>query len=128
MADELIRETISITRTSITENDKDIADAYARLIKRALGEATRILRFGTMEQRMRIITSAMGAAKGLASVDAKVEVERHRVAFESMIDEMVDVVEIEPVVVAHGRVYDVDPRAIAKESYDQGDGPEPPPV
>lgn len=98
MAEEIIRETISVTRTQISDEDKAISADYNRIVREALRQADILLRFGTPSQKMRLITAAMSSAGRLASVDSKVEVQVARTQFEQMLDEMRMVPELEQII------------------------------
>lgn len=104
MAEEIIRETISVTRTNISEEDKELASDYNAFIRRALREGHKILRFGTPDQKLRLVTSSINAASRLAAIDSKSEVEEQRREYEHLMSNIRDVPnanEIEAHVVPH---------------------------
>jgi phosphate uptake regulator len=88
---EIIRETISITRRSVTEEDKEVAALYTQVVKKGLNRALYLLRFGTPSEKLRIATASMSSAARLAAVDAAAEIEEHRVELERMMDEITTV-------------------------------------
>ena len=47
MAEEIIRETISVTRTSLSDDDKAISALYSRVVTAGLNHALYLLSWGT---------------------------------------------------------------------------------
>lgn len=93
MAEEIIRETIAITRTSahVSDEDKEIAALYNKVVKKGLRYAEQRLRWGTPEEKLRIATAALSSAARLAALDAAAEIEESRLEFERLMAEVTDV-------------------------------------
>lgn len=91
MSEEIIRETISVTRTNISEADKEVAALYNRVVTKGLNHALYVLHWGTPGEKLRIATAAMSSAARLAAVDSKAEIEEHRIELERMMDEITSV-------------------------------------
>jgi hypothetical protein len=98
MAEEIIRETISVTRTSLTEEDKAISALYNRVVTEGLNHALYILSWGTPTEKLRISTAAMSSAARLAAVDSKAEIEEHRLELERVLDDITSVGESERII------------------------------
>jgi hypothetical protein len=98
MAEEIIRETISVTRTSLTEQDKQISALYAKVVTEGLNHALYLLSWGTPNEKLRISTAAMASAARLAAVDSKAEIEEHRLELERVLDDITSVAEPELIV------------------------------
>jgi hypothetical protein len=118
MPEELIRETISLTRTSITDDDREIASEYNKLVKHSLKVADWLLSYGSPATRLKIVTACMSSASRLASLDSKTETEQHRVAFERLIDSVTKIPEIEHVV-TKDEIIDVVPKTVSRSAHDQ---------
>ena len=125
MTAEIIRETISVTRSSITEEDKAISADYNRVIRRALAEAEDMLLWGTRTEKMQIVRAALQAAGRLAAVDSKVEVETARIEFEAMLDEVRAIPEMETIITGsddpHVEYVDVEAKALPESPLYQND-------
>ena len=125
MTAEIIRETISVTRSSIPEEDKAISADYNRVIRLALAEAEEILMWGTTAQKMQIVRAALQAAGRLAAVDSKVEVETARIEFEAMLDEVRAIPEMQTVITDHAHnpteYVDVEAKALPESPLYQND-------
>jgi len=93
VAEEIIRETISVSRTSLTEHDKEISALYGRVVSVGLDHAMWLLAWGTPAEKLRVATAAMASAARLAAVDSKAEMEEHRLEFQRTLDEITSVVE-----------------------------------
>lgn len=100
MAEEIIRETISVTRTSLSEDDKAISALYSRVVTAGLNHALWLLSWGTPSEKLRISTAAMQSAARLAAVDSKAEIEEHRVELERVLDDITSVAE--PAIIVTG--------------------------
>lgn len=100
MAEEIVRETITRTSTvvNITEEDKEVARLYTDVVRRGLEYARWVLDWGMPGDKLRIATAAMSSAARLAAVDAKSEIEEHRLEFERMMDDITSVAEPERVI------------------------------
>jgi hypothetical protein len=98
MAEEIIRETISVTRTAISEEDKQVSAAYHRVVLAGLDHAMYVLAFGAPDEKLRIATAAMGSAARLAAVDSKAEIEEHRMELERVLDEITSVGETQTII------------------------------
>lgn len=98
MAEEIIRETISVTRTSLSEDDKQISALYSKVVTAGLNHALWLLSWGTPSEKLRISTAAMSSAARLAAVDSKAEIEEHRVELERVLDDIIDVGESERII------------------------------
>lgn len=122
MAEE-ITETISLSRTTIvnaTREDKEISASYNRLVRAAIKRAEWTLQYGSPDQKMQIIKSAMMSASRLAALDTRSEVEEQRIAFEQLVDEMTDIPEIKHIV-TKDHIVDVVSKAIPQSVDDQDD-------
>lgn len=98
MAEEIIRETISVTRTSLSEDDKAISALYSRVVTAGLDHALYLLSWGSPSEKLRISTAAMQSAARLAAVDSKAEIEEHRLELERVLDDITSVAEPDIVV------------------------------
>jgi len=98
MAEEIIRETISVTRTAISEQDKAVSAAYHQVVMAGLDHAMYVLAWGTPDEKLRISTAAMASAARLAAVDSKAEIEEHRTELERVLDEITSVGESQRVI------------------------------
>jgi len=98
MAEEIIRETISVTRTAISEEDKQVSALYHRVVLAGLDHAMFVLNWGTPDEKLRISTAAMQSAARLAAVDSKAEIEEHRMELERVLDEITSVGESQRVI------------------------------
>lgn len=128
MSEEIIRETISVTRTSISEEDKEVAALYNKVVKRGLNHALWLLRFGTPSDKLRISTAAMSSAARLAAVDQKSELEEHRLELERVMDEITSVGEHETIISGPDapptyEFIDADSQTLAIGPHDQVEGP-----
>jgi hypothetical protein len=86
VAEEIIRETISITRANLSEEDREVSALYGRVVTAGLNHAMFLLEFGTPVEKLRISAVAMQSAARLAAVDSKAEIEEHRIEFERMLE------------------------------------------
>jgi len=91
MAEEIIRETISVTRTAISEEDKEISALYTKVVKAGLNHAMWLLEWGSPTEKLRIATTSMQNAARLAAVDTKAEIEQHRLELERVLDDITSV-------------------------------------
>lgn len=93
MPEEIIRETISVTRTSahVSDEEKEIAGLYNKVVRRGLKHALHVLEWGTPDEKMRVTTASIQSAARLAALDAAAEIEESRAEFERLITEVTDV-------------------------------------
>ena len=98
MAEEIIRETISVTRTSISDEDKQVSALYHRVVIAGLSHAMYVLEWGTPDEKLRISQAAMQSAARLAAVDSKSEIEEHRMELERVLDEITSVGESQTII------------------------------
>lgn len=132
MSEEIIRETISVTRTSahVSDEEKEVSALYNRVVKKGLKHALFVLQHGTPDAKLRISTAAIASAARLAALDAAAEVEEHRLEFERMMDEVANVGGTSQIVVSGPEAPPPTPRFIdakatplAIGSDDQDEGP-----
>jgi hypothetical protein len=98
VADEIIRETISVTRTKISDEDKQVSALYNRVVIAGLNHAMYILDFGSPAERLRVATAAMQSASRLAAIDSKAEIEEHRLELERVLDDITSVGESQTII------------------------------
>jgi|SRR5215472_276180 len=98
MTEEIIRETISVTRTKLTDEDKEISSLYHRVVVRGLNHAMYLLDFGSPSEKLRVATAAMSSASRLAALDSKAEIEEHRMELERVLDEITSVGESQRII------------------------------
>jgi hypothetical protein len=98
VAEEIIRETISVTRTNLSDEDKQISGLYGRVVTAGLEHALWLLAWGTAGEKLRVATAAMGSAARLAAVDSKAEIEEHRLELERVLDDITAVGESERII------------------------------
>jgi len=120
MADEIVRETISVSRTSISEEEKAVASEYNKFVIRGLRKADHLLRFGTPEVQLRLCVAAISSSSRLAAIDSKTVTEEHRTAFESLVDDITRIPELQQVV-TESEVIDVEPKALVRSTDDKND-------
>lgn len=118
MPEEIIRETISVTRTAITPDDKELAQRYGQLVRESIEQARRMLRFGSPDVRLRIVLSTLSSAGRMAALDSKTETEVQRIAFERLIDEMTDIPERKQLVTT-SEIIDVEATTVVESAHDQ---------
>jgi hypothetical protein len=120
MSEEIVRETISVSRTSISEEEKAVASEYNQFVIRGLRRADHLLRFGTPEVQLRLCVAAISSSSRLAALDSKTITEEHRTAFESLVDDITRIPEIQQVV-TESEVIDVEPKALVRSVDDKDD-------
>lgn len=86
MAEEqVVRETLTITHTNVTDADRNISARYNRLANLALDQAEMMMRHGPLDLRARMVSLFVSTTSRLASLDSRSEIETHRVAFEGLL-------------------------------------------
>jgi hypothetical protein len=109
MDQQFIRETISVTSTNITEEDKLLGAEFNRTMWRALAQANLYLKHGPETARLAITKSFLTAASRLSALDSQSEIEEHRVAFLSYLSHQAETPAIDTLSSSsHGRVDDQD--------------------
>jgi hypothetical protein len=98
VAEEIIRETISVTRTNLTDEDKQTSALYSRVVTAGLERALWLLSWGTPAEKLRITTATLVSAARLAAVDSKAEIEEHRLELERVLDDITSVGESERII------------------------------
>jgi hypothetical protein len=98
VAEEIIRETISVTRTSLSEDDKAVSALYGRVVTAGLDHALWLLAWGTPAEKLRVTVAALSSASRLAAVDSKAEIEEHRLELERVLDDITSVGESERII------------------------------
>jgi len=98
MPEEVIRETISVTRTAISEEDKQVSAKYHQVVLAGLDHAMFVLNWGSPDEKLRISIAAMGSAARLAAVDSRAEIEEHRLELERVLDEITSVGESQRII------------------------------
>lgn len=120
MSEEIVRETISVSRTSISDEEKAVASEYNKFVIRGLKKADHLLRFGTPEVQLRLCVAAISSSSRLAAIDSKTVTEEHRHAFESLVDDITSIPELQQVV-TESEVIDVEPKALVRSANDKDD-------
>ena len=88
MDQTVIRETISVTATNVTEVDKALGAEFNRTMWRALAQANLYLTHGPESARLAITRSFLTAASRLSALDSQAEVEVARQSFERILTTM----------------------------------------
>jgi hypothetical protein len=83
MDQQVIRETISVTSTNVTDEDKALGAEFNKTMWRALAQANLYLSHGPESARLTITKSFLTAASRLSALDSQSEIEEHRLAFMS---------------------------------------------
>ena len=78
MEQQVVKETLSITTTAITAEDKALGHEYNRVLWRALAQADRYLTHGPENARLAITKSFLQAASRLSAIDSNSVVEESR--------------------------------------------------
>jgi len=91
------RETISVTSTQISEEDKALGARYNQVLWRALEQADIYLKHGPESARLQITKSFLSAASRLSAIDSQSEIETHRASFLAVLAKMTDVIPAEVV-------------------------------
>jgi hypothetical protein len=120
MSEEIIRETISVSRTTVSDEEKAVASEYNRFVIRGLKKADQLLRFGTPEVQLRLCVAAISSSSRLAALDSKTITEEHRTAFETLVDDITRIPELQQVV-TESEVIDVEPKALVRSTDDKDD-------
>ena len=126
MSEEIVRETISITRSSahVSDEEKEIAGLYNKVVRRGLNQALHLLQWGTPEQKMRITTTAIQSASRLAALESASEIEEARLEFERLVSQVTDVGGTSPIVISGPDAPPPTPRFIDAPSTAVAIGPD----
>jgi len=111
MESTVYRETLSVTATEISDEDKALGRRYNEVLWRALEQAETYLLFGPETARLQITKSFLQSASRLSAIDSQTEVETHRKSFLAVLSKMTDVIPAE--------IVDAETKALAGRSDDQ---------
>lgn len=81
MDQTVVRETISVVSTNISDEDKQLGAEFNRLAWMALNQAERYLRCGPEEARLSVTKDFLKALTRLSAADSSSQIEEHRTAF-----------------------------------------------
>jgi hypothetical protein len=128
MAKEIVtRETISITQTEASENDRALSAEFTRLGWKAIAAAERFLDFGSADERLAITKTMMTTMSRLAAVDNNSMLEDHRNAFLAQMTKMTTITESTPIIEPTGAydslTHDPLPAALTRRPINQDDLP-----
>ena len=88
MEQQVIRETLSVVTSHITDQDKELAAEFNRTAWRALAVANRYLRYGPESARQSVVNNMIRVLSKLSAVSAESELEEHRNIFLREMQEM----------------------------------------
>jgi len=81
-------ETFTVSERNVTDEERHLAHKYNNLVEICLDWATKQMKFGTHDTRVTLTKSVLTSASRLAALDTKTQTEQHRVAFQSLLQDM----------------------------------------
>jgi hypothetical protein len=78
MEQQIIKETLSVTATRVTDEDKALGHEYNRILWRALARADLYLTHGPEQARLAVVKSFLSSAARLSAIDSTSVVEESR--------------------------------------------------
>ena len=91
MDQTVIKETISVVSQHVSEADKELGAEFNRVAWLALQQAAVYLRFGPESARLAVTRTMVQSMARLSAIDAKAQIEEHRLAFMRTLRKMSDV-------------------------------------
>ena len=108
MEQQIVKETLSVTTTAVTEEDKALGHEYNRVLWRALAQADRYLTHGPENARLAITKSFLQAASRLSAIDSNSVVEESRTRLLTTMSKMSEIVDASSTPALAGRSDDQD--------------------
>lgn len=91
MDQTVIRETVSVISQHVSEQDKELGAEFNRVAWMALEQAALYLKHGPEPARLAVTRTMVSTLARLSAIDAKAQIEEHRVAFMRTLSKMSDV-------------------------------------